>query len=258
MRTEAIPAVAVMPPTRQQAVDTFAAEISAFGTLIDGLSGDDWTQPTMCGDWSVRDVVAHAGGQVEELARFPVMIRRLRSAKRRYPERIVLDGHNQVQIDDVAGMPPGGITSRFHRYGPAGVRALRRMPFLVRRMPSDWFFPGSPLREPHLGYLFDVIVTRDAWMHRVEIRRATGRDVTVADHDGTVVDQVIRDLGMSWRGPSVKLELTGDAGGTWTLGDGEPTATVNADAVEMMLHLSGRPSVDIDPDGPVGEARVVF
>jgi uncharacterized protein (TIGR03083 family) len=258
MTTDTAPAATIPPPTRQQASQIFDAEVTAFGLLIDKLSGNDWEQPTTSGDWQVRDIVAHTCGQLEEMARFDVLLRRLWVTRRRYPERIVLDGHNQIQLDDVADLTPNEIVNRFRRYGPAGVRASRRMPFFVRSMPSEWFFPGSPLPEPTMGFLLDVVATRDTWMHRVEITRATDHPMTLTEHDKAVVAQVVRDLGLAWSGPAVNLELTGDAGATWVLGRGSQTAAVSADAVEMMLHLSGRPAVGIDAVGPVGSARVVF
>jgi uncharacterized protein (TIGR03083 family) len=43
-------------------VDTFAmiaAERRALADELDGLSDDQWEQPTLCGAWKVRDVAAH-------------------------------------------------------------------------------------------------------------------------------------------------------------------------------------------------------
>jgi hypothetical protein len=45
-----------------------------------------------------------------------------------------------------------------------------------------------------MGYLLDTILTRDPWMHRVDIARATGRDmVLTADHDGRIVADVVAE-----------------------------------------------------------------
>jgi hypothetical protein len=44
------------------------------------------------------------------------------------------------------------------------------------------------------------------------------------------------------------LDLSGPAGGRWALGTGAATATLTADAVVTMRHLSGRP--------PRGELRI--
>lgn len=89
-----------------------------------------------------------------------------------------------------------------------------------------------------VGYLVDVILTRDPWMHRVDIARATGvpLDLT-ADHDGVLVDDVVRDWGRR-HGRSVTLHLTGPAGGDWVFGTEGPS--LEYDAIEFCRLLSGR------------------
>ena len=47
-----------------------------------------------------------------------------------------------------------------------------------------------------MGYLVDIILTRDTWMHRVDIARATGRPMELtAEHDGRIVADVVRRVG---------------------------------------------------------------
>jgi len=77
-------------------------------------------------------------------------------------------------------------------------------------------------------------------MHRVDIARATGRPLLLGAHDRVIVGQVIADLDQAWDGPPALLELTGVAGGRWTLGNGAPATTIQADAVDYLRALSGR------------------
>jgi uncharacterized protein (TIGR03083 family) len=258
VKTDNHDAARIEPLTRGRAADITAAELTAFHKLVAALGQADFDQPTHNTGWRVRDVVAHVAGQYEELARIVTFLRRLRTGRRRYPDRIVLDAHNQVQIDELAGLPPAELVARLGRYGPAGMRAVRRIPGLVRRLPSTLFFPEPPLPDKTLGYLFDVLTSRDTWMHRLDIARATGRPFTVGEHDRYIVAQVLRDLGRRWGGPAVTLELTGPAGGVWTVGTGATVDTVRADTVEVMLHLSGRPGLTLAADSPIADARVVF
>jgi hypothetical protein len=116
-----------------------------------------------------------------------------------------------------------------------------------------------------MDYLVRVLAARDLWMHRVEIADATGGTVQAGDTDREVVAQVIRDLATQWTGPAVLLDLAGPAGGRWTLGSGAPTATLSADAIVYMRHLSGRgPRGQLGTDGDAAacaalkQARVVF
>jgi uncharacterized protein (TIGR03083 family) len=258
VQTDNHDAARIEPLTRGRAADVTEAELNAFQELIATLGQADWDQPTHNTGWRVRDVVAHVTGQYEELARIGTFLRRLRTGRKHYPDRIVLDAHNQVQIDELASSPPAELVTRLARYGPAGVRAVRRIPGLLRRLPSTMFFPEPPLPDKSLGYLFDVLTSRDTWMHRLDVARATNRPFVVGEHDRHIVAQVLRDLDRRWDGPAVTLELTGPAGGVWTVGTGATVGTVRADSIETMLHLSGRPGLTVAAGSPIAHARVVF
>jgi uncharacterized protein (TIGR03083 family) len=244
--------------SRRRAADVAAAELRAFSELLASLDDTDWVLATDCDEWTVRDVAAHVCGQYEELARPTVLLRRMRNARRRYPDKIALDGKNRVQVDDLGRLPPAGLVAHLARYGPVAIRRIRLMPGVLRRISTERFFPEPPLAEPNIGYLVDVLVARDTWMHRVELSRATGRAFEVDDHDYEIVGQVIRDLDRGWRRPPLRLELTGPAGGTWRIGGSAPVESVTADTLAMMLHLSGRDGVDLPKDSPLSAARVVF
>jgi uncharacterized protein (TIGR03083 family) len=258
MQTEDRTTARIEPLHRSHAAQIAEAEVRAFRDLIAKLEEADWDRATDSAGWRVREVVAHVGGQYEELARISTFLRRLRSAHNRYSDRTVLDGHNQVQIDELGAKTPGELVARLDRFGPAGLRAVKRMPALIRRLPSTLFFPGAPLPNRSLGYLFDILTPRDTWMHRLEVARATARTFALDSHDRVIVAQVIRDLDKGWPGGPVTLELTGPAGGTWTLGVGAGTDAVRADAVEMMLHLSGRAGLGLPAASPLTNARVEF
>jgi hypothetical protein len=89
-----------------------------------------------------------------------------------------------------------------------------------------------------LGYLIDVILTRDPWMHRVDISRATGAElVLTAEHDGVLIDDVVREW-QGRHGQPCTVHLTGPAGGEWTFGSGGPELTY--DAIEFCRTISGR------------------
>ena len=51
--------------------------------------------------------------------------------------------------------------------------------------------------------LFEVILTRDTWMHRVDITRATGREMVLTpEHDGRVVEDCVLDWARKHDRPS--------------------------------------------------------
>jgi hypothetical protein len=169
-----------------------------------------------------------------------VYLRRHRRAHRRYPALSRLDADNRQQIDDLAGRTGPELVVMLAAIGPKAIRARRRVPGLVRRQRIGRMYPEEPLPDDRLSYLLDVLGLRDPWMHRVDIARATGRPLLLGAHDHVIITQVITDLGQAWDGPPGLLELTGPAGGRWTLGDGPPAATIQADAVDYLRTLSGR------------------
>jgi hypothetical protein len=89
-----------------------------------------------------------------------------------------------------------------------------------------------------IGYLIDVILTRDPWLHRADITRATGAPhFLTADHDGVIVADVVAEWAAR-HGQPYALRLTGPAGGSWSSGDEGPL--LETDAVEFCRILSGR------------------
>ena len=116
---------------------------------------------------------------------------------------------------------------------PRSLRARGRIPAPLRALRVPF---GPPLGVRSLGYLMGRIYTRDAWMHRVDIARATGRElVLTGEHDGRLVADVVEEWARAHRRP-FRLLLTGPAGGTF--GDGGER--VELDAVEFCRVVSGR------------------
>lgn len=139
------------------------------------------------------------------------------------------------------------IVDRFAQVGPRAAKARRRTPgFLRSRTMRDkqpvGGRPDSPTEDWTFGYLVDVILTRDPWMHRTDIAAATGRPMELtADHDGVLVADVVSDWA-SRHGQPCQVTLTGGAGGSWTFGSGGPH--LQHDAVEFCRVLAGRGPAD--------------
>jgi uncharacterized protein (TIGR03083 family) len=255
--------IARMTPGEGTAAST--AELHASLALLRKLDDQDWARPTDCPGWTVTDVVAHMVGQYQEQARFLTMLRRLRLGHRNYPDRSRLDAHNQQQIDDLAGLAPAELIESMATQGPRGIRARRRIPGFVRAMRVTRMYPEEDLPEASLGYVLDVLTSRDEWMHRIDISTATSSPREPGTADLPIIGQVVRDLGRAWTSSPVRLELTGPAGGVWTLGHGSPIAEVRTDAIQYMRTLAGRnkaPELRVSGDPLVGAdiavARVEF
>jgi hypothetical protein len=136
--------------------------------------------------------------------------------------------------------------ARLAEVGPRAAAGRRRTPALARRI----VLAGQPVDEKGtrtekwtVGYLTDVILTRDTWMHRSDIAEATGRAMTLTPgHDG----RLVADIAAEWasrHGQPCTLTLTGPAGGTWTFngtGAAVESAAYELDAVDFCRVLSGR------------------
>ncbi len=243
------------------------AELPAWHDLLESLEGSEWKRRTVCTEWDVADIVGHLCGQAEETFKpwaFPLRDRR---AKRVYPDLTLLDAHMLVQADEHRGTPPAELRELFDKVWAKSTRAIARTPGFIRAITVK--IEGIPgFEKISLGYAQDILLARDLWMHRDDVCQALGREFDAGPYAEEVVAQVMLDLvdGPFWQGTPVVLTLTGQGGGTYRLGQGDPIATVQTDAVGYMRTLSGRDDnpvvvlVDGDPAGAeaVATCRMPF
>ena len=231
--------VASIPPlTHLEAMTRQAAELQRSLDLMRSLTTDDWSGRTDCPDWDVRLLYLHVLGACESGASLREFVHQARAAnafQRAHggPQEAALSA---IQVADRMDVTPAALVARFDTIAPRTIRARRRLPSLVRRVriPVD-----GPVAETWtVGYLVDTIYLRDAWMHRIDVARATGTPlVLTAAHDGRIVADVVAEWARR-HGRPFALVLDGPAGGTFTSGrDGEPLAL---DAVEFCRTLAGR------------------
>ncbi len=246
------------PMTAERAFGIATGELLAFLDLIRDLGTHEWQLPTDCTGWTVRDIVAHVTGAMEEGARPWVQIRHFALAPRKYPHMAPLDAVNQTQLDERRGASTDQLVAELASLAPRAARARRRLPRLLRNRAVPGRDNGLPPGST-FAYLVDVIYPRDLWMHRIDVEQATRRPHTRTRTENDVVEEVVRDLAAVWPGPTTALSLTGPGAGSWQLGEGAPAATLSADAVETCRMLSGRPAAPtITRSGdPEAEQRLV-
>jgi hypothetical protein len=142
-----------------------------------------------------------------------------------------------VQVDDRAGLTTTELVDRLERIVPKAVAGRRRTPAFIRNGLKLDLSEG--IKRP-LGYLLDAVYTRDSWMHRVDLARATGRAMVLTpEHDGRIVADVVADWAAN-HGKPFHLVLTGPAGGTYVSGSGGEAESSELDAVEFGRTLAGR------------------
>ena len=217
--------------------------------LIRTLGDADWARPTDCPAWDVRGMLGHLAGAAEgwasplELAhqyRLGMALVRRRAVDGHLP----VDGANAVQVRERSSATASELVSRYERAIPGALRWRRRLRWIPVSMQDD----GGRFR---MRELFEVILTRDTWMHRVDISRATGREMVLTrEHDGRIVEDCVLDWAAK-HGRPYSLVLGGPAGGRFGTGAGGPH--IEIDAIEFIRALSGR-----DALAEILGTRVVF
>ena len=235
-----------------------AEEYERLLRLLRGLDGGQWRAPTDCAGWEVRDVVAHLAGAAAATASPRELVRQALHARRLGRHGDLVDRMNEIQIRERRALTPAELVDDLAAAAPRGLRARRRVPAPVLALPLPF---GPPLGTRPLGYLMGRIYTRDAWMHRIDLARATGAPLELtAERDGAVVEDVVAEWA-AVHGAGYELRLTGPAGGLWSRGTagcggsagpagpghpagpaglGHPAGALEVDAIEFARALSGR------------------
>ena len=234
-RVETIPPIA-----RAEAQGIATTEYARLVEQLRSLTSDDWAKPTDCPLWDVRAIAGHSVGMMSDFTSFRSLMRRMRAATKaaKSTGEPFIDAMTAMQVADNAVLSTGELIARAEQVGPKAARWRAKAPRLFRRMPMKQDVGGAT-ETWRMGYLLDTILTRDPWMHRVDVARATGREmVLTADHDGRIVADVVAEWTRR-HGQAFTLTLTGPAEGEFVAGDG-PGEHVTIDAVEFCRTLSGR------------------
>jgi uncharacterized protein (TIGR03083 family) len=215
-----------------------AVEYARLLVVADDLRDDEWLVQTECTDWNVKDMLGHLLGMFEAQSDPEERMRQFKIAtgiaEQTGGRR--LDAMTALQVSEHAALTPDALRLALHDAVP---RALAGRTATTAEQRAAAYSSGLPGEGTWtFGYLFDVILTRDPWIHRVDISRAIERDVELtADHDGRLVADVVADWARR-HGQPFTLTLSGAAGDRFTFGTGDPE--LELDAIEFCRILSGR------------------
>ena len=222
-----------------EAMRITAAEFDRMLALLKHLQGDDWRRPTDNDEWNVRATVLHLLGAAEANASMRENVSQFVRGQRLF--KVIgghhwVDGINEIQIRDRATLTDAEIIDRYAAAAPKAVKMRSRIPAPVRSLKVIDF--GPVIGKETVGYLMDMVYTRDVWMHRVDVARAAGKTMELtAEHDGRIVADMVAEWATLFDGPFT-LELEGVAGGSYHRGTGGEHAGI--DAVEFVRIISGR------------------
>jgi uncharacterized protein (TIGR03083 family) len=186
------------------------AERADLADFLTTLAPADWSAPSLCSRWNVKDVVAHVISY-EELG--------IAGLIKRFAKGFVINA-NQVGVDDLASLSPQELVDYLKRHlDPSGLTAG---------------FGGA------IGLV-------DGTIHHQDIRRALNRPRAIPpDRLARILPLIPGNprLGAGRRIRGLRLRAT-DV--DWTHGDG-PEVTGPGEA--LMMAMTGRPAALQDLSGP--------
>jgi uncharacterized protein (TIGR03083 family) len=228
----------IRPIDRVEARALASTENDRIIDLLASLTEDDWRKSTDCTGWDVRAIAGHVLGATEGFSSFGRVVHLMRAAKKASKGGSFVDGMTATQVRERANLTTPELLDRLRTANPRSVRFRSGIPAPLRAIPMKQELLSGATETWRLGYLLDVILTRDTWMHRADIARATGRNlILTSEHDGRIIADAVAECAHR-QGQPFTLELTGPAGGKFIAGPGG--ATITLDAVELCRSFSGR------------------
>jgi uncharacterized protein (TIGR03083 family) len=225
--------------TADEAYNLLMTELGRFMGLVETLGLEDWGKPTACSAWTVRDILAHQAGGYASGSGYKELIHQYINLPKwgQLPE----DRINEVQLSERSGKSPAELMAELRRVGPVAAQKWAYQFRLLKLVT----IPHGTAGSLGLRHLMWVIHSRDTWMHRLDICRATGRKFEQsAEHDGRIAALVMRDVvkavGRGLDGQSIAFDLTGVSGGGWKIGEGQAAASVRMDVLDFNIFASGR------------------
>ena len=241
------PVDTIQPITRSDTESLARTEYARMASHLRSLAPGEWNKPTDCPLWDVRAVAGHSLGMMATFTGFRRLVGAMGAATKtsKRDGGPMIDALTAKQVADHADLSTDELIARVDEIGPRAARWRAKVPRLFRKMPMKQEVGGTA-ETWRMAYLLDTILTRDPWMHRIDIARATGGDLELtAAHDGRIVADVVAELARRY-GQPFTLTLTGAAGGDFVAGDGSGEH-VTIDAIEMCRTLSGRPPAAAQP-----------
>lgn len=215
-----------------------------FAEALAEVAPDQWEFPTDCVGWTVRDLAGHLVGAMRSAASMREMASQQVAIVRGVRQGLgsQVDVMTQIQIDRTADLTPVDLVAECRALVRPAAAGRRRMPGLVRRASFQADL-GYAVERWTLGYLNDVILTRDTWLHLIDLHRAIGTPPPLSvDHDARIVADVVVEWARR-HGQPFTLTLTGPAGGTYAT-NASGGAELTLDAVEFCRIVSGRAEGD--------------
>lgn len=196
----------------------------AFIELLSGLAPEEWSQPTVCGDWTVKDVVAHMlGSQVGMISGWRDNYR-----NPHFSDGLdistwdgllaAIDRQNSDWVAATQRISPQLLVELCRTIGDEFVATMGTVDPLELSGPVNWAGP-----DPAPAWMQIAREYTEYWTHQQHIRDAIGNPgLTDRRMYYPVLDAFARAIPHNLRNSSAaegtvaRLVITGEAGGTWS------------------------------------------
>jgi uncharacterized protein (TIGR03083 family) len=237
-------------------VDALVGEWQALAELLDPLTEEEWSLPSPCPGWTVKDVAAHVIGTELTLEgqSSPALTDTLRSGAH---IRNDIGAINEAWVDSFRSRPGPEVARTLREVTARRAAALEAMS--PEEFDADSWTPAGP---GSYGRFMQIRVY-DCWVHEQDIRSALGRPGHLSGPAAEQsLDEVTRAAGYivgkkagAPQGSSVEIELTGPTSGRIAVAiegraavvpelTGPPTAGVRMPFDTFMAMASGRVPAD--------------
>ena len=200
-------------------LELFPAEREALLDLLASLAPDDWSRPTIAGDWTVKDIAAHL--VADDLGR----VSSGRDAHRQpwspvdEPLKAFIDRRNAEWVTAMRRISPRVVMSLLEFGGLETQRQFESMDPFALGSPVDWAGP-----QPAPNWLDLAREFTERWHHHQQIREAVGAPLL---DEATYLRPVLATFAFALVPPfrdveaaadtTVQLSIEGPSGGDWTL-----------------------------------------
>lgn len=117
---------AIDRPTAMRLAET---EYQRVADAVDALGPDDWTRPTDCTAWDVRQLVAHIAGMAKSASSPLETVRQMRVAKaRQHHGQALVDAQTAIQVEQREHLGPAELRAELRHVGPRAAKGRRRTP----------------------------------------------------------------------------------------------------------------------------------
>ncbi len=196
--------------------------------LLRSLSAEDWAKPTLCSQWTVKDITAHlldSGLRRLSMARDGFYGETPATKIKSYQELVAY--LNRLNAEWVTAMRRVSPAILIDQLEYSSARVFTHFQSLDLAAPAPFAVAWAGERQSENW--FDIAREyTERWHHQQQIRLATGRDqgpdkITTRELYSPVLDTFMQALPHHYRDVAasadaiVRVKVSGDAGGAWSI-----------------------------------------